>query len=119
MLGSSSSSADSSEGWYSISCQRGAIPESGGGVRVCRTAGSIVVGAGSKTKEFSGLWVMYSVFGVKIGSLDSQSSELIDIGLRFEPFDAGESLNLGVMKEKPLVGCPFGEAKSFHGEPPF
>jgi|SRR5271170_4608647 len=62
--GSSSSSADSSDGWYSISCHSGAIPERGGGVRVWRTGGSIFVGAGSKTKEFSVPWEIYSVFGV-------------------------------------------------------
>lgn len=55
-----------------------------------------------------------------MGSLLSQSRELIDIGLRFEPLEAGESLNLGVvLKVYPLV-CPLlGEAKSFHeGERP-
>ena len=41
----------------------GAIPERGGGVRVWRTGGSMVVGAGSKTKEFSVPWEIYSVFG--------------------------------------------------------
>jgi len=59
-----------------------------------------------------------------MGSLLSQSRELIDIGLRFEALEAGESLNLGVvLKVYPLVSplvCPLlGEAKSFHeGERP-
>ena len=55
-----------------------------------------------------------------MGSLDSQSSELIDIGLRLEVLEAGESLNLGVELKLYPLACPLlGEAKSFHeGEVP-